>query len=135
MVLLISIAAASAAPMSDGAFVDFLNAYPKMPPAQVIADLESMSEAQLAILTRRQALGASVYARACQDGATDITFPAADGPMACPELLEIQAQDIQWGMDVGAVRYAETQRLQAISALSCTLGWLDRVACAEVAKD
>jgi hypothetical protein len=133
MLLLISVA--SAASMNDGEFIDFLNAYPAMSPAQVADDIAKMTAHQLTILAERSALGASIYARACHSDQADLVFRTTDGPVTCSDLLSIQEKDIQWGMAMGAVRYAETQRIQVVTAMSCALGWLEGTQCQSLAHD
>ena len=134
--LLLSLTAAAAPAMDTDQFVDFLNAYPVMPPAQIAADLAAMTSEQQALLTRYEALGASVYTRAC-DSSPGLTFDAAAGPQSCEALQALAAQDVEWGTAMNATRYAETQRLQLIQAMSCELGWWSGEDCqrAPLARD
>ena len=129
--MLFLIAAAAAAQLTDDQFIDFLSTYPKLTPDQVIADLGRMHPDQQTLLYDWESLGASVYTRACHSAhATDLVFRPAQGPMRCADLLALEEENIQWGMTVGAVRYAETQRIQLIQMLSCRQGWLTVTECA-----
>ena len=134
MLLLISMAAAT--PLGDDQFIDFLSVYPKMAPHQVIADLGAMTAEQLSTLTVFESLGVNVYTHACHisdskeaTGSRDLVFSSTAGPMNCADLLAVEQTDVDWGMTIGAVRYAETQRLQVIQSFSCILGWLDQSEC------